>query len=84
MLKIEAKQWLVNGVNWYTPSRGVDLTEYKFVELLQQNFAGDIFIAWNEDKANDSRIFSGVWREDETLINIDELINLRRSDITKS
>lgn len=72
-LRIQARQWLKNGISWYTPSTGVDLSQYKNFELLQRHYGFDIFIAWNEEK-DDGRIFSGTWNEEETLINIETYV----------
>lgn len=69
-LRIEANQWLKNGISWYTPSGEIDLLcHYKNFELLKRHYLFDIFIAWN-NKKEDGRIFSGKWNEEETLINL--------------
>jgi len=61
--KISVEYWLKNNIEWYQPTKEVDLSEYDEIELLSTSYYGDLFYAYkNGDKIN-GRLFRGRWNK---------------------
>lgn len=58
--KIEVHAFWSNE-DWYSPSKTIDLSQYDHIELLQEGFKIDVFIAWNGSDKKTGRLFKGKW-----------------------
>lgn len=62
--KIQVEYWLKSDMNWFQPTKEVDLSGYDKLELLSTGFYGDLFYAYNKNTGKENgRLFRGRWNK---------------------
>ena len=61
--KISVEYWLKNNIEWYQPTKEVDLSIYDEIELLSTSYYGDLFYAYKNGDKENGRLFRGRWNK---------------------